>query len=146
MVLVDTLSRAPLPTEEDNRTGYEQAHLTLAESDSRLPRIRQTFADDEQMEKLEEQTRNGWPDNARKVSELIRPYSKVRDELTLENGLVCRGDHLVVSRAASKVTKQEIHRSHLGVRSCTKRAKDTVYWSGMISHIKYFVSTCTVCK
>ncbi|KAF6772939.1 hypothetical protein AHF37_12719 [Paragonimus kellicotti] len=146
MVLADTLSRAPLATEEDNCTGYEQIHLTLAESDSRLPRIRQTFADDEEMEKLEEQIKNGWPDNARQVNEIIRPYFKVRDELTTENGLVFRGERLVIPRAARKVTMQEIHRSHLGVHSCTRRAKDTVYWPGMTSHIKDFVSTCTVCK
>ncbi|KAF7244774.1 hypothetical protein EG68_11367 [Paragonimus skrjabini miyazakii] len=126
MVTSDTLSRAPLATEEDNRTGYEQVNLTLAESDSRLPRVRQTFADDEVMEKLEVQIRNGWPDNVRQVNELIRPYFKVRDELTTENGLEFRGERLVIPRAAKKVTMQEIHRSHIGVRSCTRRAKVTV--------------------
>ncbi|KAF7260359.1 hypothetical protein EG68_02084 [Paragonimus skrjabini miyazakii] len=146
MVLADTLSRAPLATEEGNCTGYEQVHLTLAESDSRLPRIRQTLAYDEEMEKLEEQIRNGWPDNARQLSEIIRPYVKVRDELTTENGLVFRGERLVIPRAARKLTMQEIHRSHLGVRSCTRRAKNTVYWPGMINHIKDFVSTYIVCK
>ncbi|KAF7261782.1 hypothetical protein EG68_01362 [Paragonimus skrjabini miyazakii] len=144
-VLADTLSRASLATEEDNRTGYEQVHLTLAESHSWLPRIGLTFADDEEMKKFEEQIRNGWPDNARQVSELIRPYFKARHELTTDNGLVFRGERLVIPRAARIVTMQEIHRSHLGMRSCTRNAKDTVYWPGMTSHIKNFVSTCTVC-
>ncbi|KAF7258568.1 hypothetical protein EG68_04498 [Paragonimus skrjabini miyazakii] len=60
MVLANKPSRAPMATEEDNCTGYEPAYLTLAESDSRLPRTRQTFADDEETEKVEEQVRNGW--------------------------------------------------------------------------------------
>ncbi|KAF7262143.1 hypothetical protein EG68_01620 [Paragonimus skrjabini miyazakii] len=98
------------------------------------------------MEMLEEQIRNGWPDNARQLSELIRPYFKVRDELTTENDLVIRGERLLIPRAARKVTMQEIHRWHLGVRSSTRRVTDTVYWQGMTSHIKDFVSTCTVCK
>ncbi|KAF7256113.1 hypothetical protein EG68_07127 [Paragonimus skrjabini miyazakii] len=98
------------------------------------------------MEKLEEQIRNGWPDNARQVSEIIRPYFKVRDELTIDSGLVFRGERLVIPRAARKLTMQEVHRSHLGVGSCTRCAKNTVYWPGMTSHIKGFVSTCTVCK
>ncbi|KAF7261874.1 hypothetical protein EG68_00740 [Paragonimus skrjabini miyazakii] len=106
MVLADTLSRAPLATEENNCTGYEQIHPTLAESDSRLPRIRQTFAYEEEMEKLEQQIRNGWPDNARQVSQLICPYFKVWDELTTENGLVFRGERLAISRAARNVTMQ----------------------------------------
>ncbi|KAF7242064.1 hypothetical protein EG68_10326 [Paragonimus skrjabini miyazakii] len=87
MVLADKLSRAPLATEETNCTGYEQVHLTLAESDSRLPRIRQMFVVNEEMEKLEQQIRNGWPDNARQVSEIIRSYFKVRDESTTETVL-----------------------------------------------------------
>ncbi|KAF8563330.1 hypothetical protein P879_12025 [Paragonimus westermani] len=134
MVLGDTLWQAPLAAEEDNCTGYEHVYLTLAESDSRLPRIRQTFVDDEEMEELEGQIRNGWPDKARK------------DELTTENGFVFRGERLVIPRGARKLTIQEMHRSHLGVRSCARRAKNTVYWPGMASHIKGFVSTCTVCK
>ncbi|KAF7262212.1 hypothetical protein EG68_01019 [Paragonimus skrjabini miyazakii] len=132
--------------EEDNCTKYEHVHLTLAKLDSRLPRIRQTFADDEEMERLEEQIRNGWPDNARQVSEITRPYFEVRDELTTENGLVFHGERLVIPRTGSKLTMQEIHCSHLGVRSCTRRAKDIVYWPGMTSHVKDFVSTCTVCR
>ncbi|KAF8570878.1 hypothetical protein P879_01393 [Paragonimus westermani] len=77
VILADTALRAPPATEEDNCTGYEQVYLTLAESGSRLPRIRQTLADDEEMGKLGEQIRNGRPDNARQVSEIIRPYFKV---------------------------------------------------------------------
>ncbi|KAF8569804.1 hypothetical protein P879_05598 [Paragonimus westermani] len=123
MVLADTLSRALLATEEDSCIGYEQVYLTLAESDSRLPRIGQTFADDEEMEKLEEQIRNGWPDNARQVSEIIRPYFKVRDELTTENGLVFRGERLIIPRAARKLTMQEIHRSHLGLGKLKSKDK-----------------------
>ncbi|KAF7260132.1 hypothetical protein EG68_02194 [Paragonimus skrjabini miyazakii] len=95
MALVDILARNPLATEEDKCTGYEQAHLTLAESESWLPRIRQTFADDKEMKKLEEQIRNGWPDNARQVNKIIRSYFKVRNELTTENGLVFRGERLI---------------------------------------------------
>ncbi|KAF7255918.1 hypothetical protein EG68_07052 [Paragonimus skrjabini miyazakii] len=98
------------------------------------------------MEKLEEQIRNRWPDNARQVSELIRPHFKVRDELTTENGRVFRGKRSVIPRAARKLTMQEIHRSHLDMRSCTRRAEDTVYRPGMTNHIKDFVSTCTVCS
>ncbi|KAF7258658.1 hypothetical protein EG68_04124 [Paragonimus skrjabini miyazakii] len=146
LVLADTLSRVSLAMEEGNRTGYEQVHLTLAESHSWLPRMRQKFADDEEMEKIGEQIRNDWLDNARQVSELIHPYFRVRDELTTENGFVFRRERLVIPRPARKVTVQEIHRSHLGVRSCTRRAKDTVYWPGMTSHINDIVSTCTVCK
>ncbi|KAF8568087.1 hypothetical protein P879_02193 [Paragonimus westermani] len=144
-VLADTLSRAPLATEEDNCTGYEQVYLTLAESDSRLPRIRQTFADDEEVEKLGEQIRNCWPDNARQVNEISHPYFKVRHELTTDNGLVFRGGRSIIPRADRKLTMQEVHRSHLGVRSCTRRAKVIVYWPGMTCHIKDFGSTCMVC-
>ncbi|KAF7240841.1 hypothetical protein EG68_11069 [Paragonimus skrjabini miyazakii] len=127
MVLADKRLPVPLATDEDNGTGHQQVHLTLAKSDSRSPGIKQTFSDGKQMEKPKEQVRNGWLDNARQVSELNRPFFKVRDELTTENCLVFRGERLAVPRAARNVTMQEIHRLHLGVRSCTRRAKDTVY-------------------
>ncbi|KAF7249589.1 hypothetical protein EG68_08802 [Paragonimus skrjabini miyazakii] len=118
MVLADTLSRVLLTTDKDNGTGYQQVHLMLAKSDLRLPRIKQTFSDGKE----------------------------VRDELTTENCLVFRGERLVIPRAVREVTMQEIHRPHLGVRNCTRRAKDTIYRRGMTSHIKDFVLTFTVCK
>ncbi|KAF6772178.1 hypothetical protein AHF37_08908 [Paragonimus kellicotti] len=139
MVLADTLSRAPLATEEDNCTGYEQIHLTLAESDSRLPRIRQTFADDEEMEKLEEQIKNGWPDNARQVNEIIRPYFKVRDELTTENGLVFRGERLVFRKKVASGLSGTVQLVSVGALNGVYFAGFDLYseWSGerLTSHL-----------
>ncbi|KAF7234358.1 hypothetical protein EG68_11655 [Paragonimus skrjabini miyazakii] len=146
MVLAGTLLRAQLAAEEDNRIGYEHIHLTFAELNSQLPQIRQMFADDEEIGRLEVRIRNGWSDNARQVSEPIRSYFRVRDELTTENGLLFCGERLVIPRAARKVTMQEKHRSHLSVRGGTRHAKDTVYSPGMTSHIKDFVSSCMAYK
>ncbi|KAA3675325.1 uncharacterized protein DEA37_0011432 [Paragonimus westermani] len=98
------------------------------------------------MEKLEEQLRKGRPDNARQASEIIRRHFNVRDELTTENGFVFCGERLIIPRATGKLKLQGIHRSHLGVRDYSRRAKDTICWPDMTNHIEDFVSTCMVCK
>ena len=39
-----------------------------------------------------------------------------------------------------------IHASHMGIKKCKRRAKDIVYWPGMLSQIEDIVSTCSVCN
>ncbi|KAF8566448.1 hypothetical protein P879_11529 [Paragonimus westermani] len=146
MVLADTLSRAPVPTCEDKGAKFDRVHLTLTELDERMSRIHEAFAEDEEMQKLMQQIREGWPDNTRSVEEIIRPYFKVRDELTTEDGLIFRGNRLVIPRPARRATLQELHRSHLGINGCIRRGKETVYWPGITSQVKDFVSNCDVCN
>ncbi|KAF8571273.1 hypothetical protein P879_04681 [Paragonimus westermani] len=146
MVLADTLSRAPVSTCEDKGAEFDQVYLTLAEPDERMSRILETFAEDEEMQKLMQQIREGWPDNTRSVEEIIRPYFKVRDELTTEDGVIFRGNRLVIPRPARRATLQELHRSYLGLNGCVKRGKETVYWPGSTSQVKDFVSNCDVCN
>ena len=41
--------------------------------------------------------------------------------------------------------KRRIHSGHLGINSCLRRARDTIFWPGMTSEIRQFVESCTVC-
>ena len=53
------------------------------------------------------------------------------EELTVEDGIILKGTHIVVLHKKCQATLQPIHKGHLGLGKCKLRAKDTVYWPGL---------------
>jgi len=67
-------------------------------------------------------------------------------ELVIQDGLLFRGDRLMVPKALGKRMLQVLHSSHQGIESRLRHARETVYWPIMKSYIKDFTSwyeTCT---
>ncbi|PIK62480.1 hypothetical protein BSL78_00577 [Apostichopus japonicus] len=40
---------------------------------------------------------------------------------------------------------KRVHSSHLGVEGCLRRARESIYWPGMTSALKDYISNCDVC-
>lgn len=70
----------------------------------------------------------GWPDDKSSVPALALPYFNQRDELTAQNGIIFRGERVVIP---AKVMKQKVHSSHMGTEACLRRARECLFWPGM---------------
>ena len=70
----------------------------------------------------------------------------MRDELSVHDGLIFKGERVVVPEAARSGLLKSIHNSHLGVNGCLNRARECLYWPGMTGDIKNYVSTCEACR
>ena len=88
---------------------------------------------------------SGWPDSKRNIAPEVSPYFPFRDELVVEEGLIMRGDRLVVPHALRKGVIKDLHAAHQGVESTLRRARECIYWPGMKSAISYHVSHCETC-
>ena len=95
MLLADTLSRTYLP--EVNATEFTREvedidhHVWLPVTEDSWQQLRNAAADNPVQQKLPDIIRIGWPENRALVSECVRPYFDVRDELTIQNELVFQG-------------------------------------------------------
>ncbi|CAG2226647.1 unnamed protein product [Mytilus edulis] len=114
MYLADTLSRAYL---KDTHTESESEEIEainmikdLAISEERLKEIQQHTETDTQLQKLKHVIQSGWPDIKSDVSHDIHIYFDIRDELTVQNGLIFKGE-------------REKHSGEIGV-NYLKRAKN----------------------
>ena len=67
-------------------------------SDPRLEEIRQETQADETMQVLTQVILQGWPDDKSSVPTLALPFFSQRDELTVQNGLIFRGERVVVPK------------------------------------------------
>ena len=76
---------------------------------------------EESLQVLKAVIENGWPENKSTLSLLASPYFETRDELSVQDGLIFKGERVVVPKAARSGFLKSIHNSHLGVNSCLNR-------------------------
>ena len=88
----------------------------------------------------------GWAEDRSKISPQLTPYYSMRDELSIYDGLVFKGERLVVPQGLRAEMKKDIRASHAGAEGCLKRARESVYWPGMNSELKHWISTCEPCR
>ena len=141
--VADVLSRAPVqkPSEE------ELIHCVTENGlrDERLQQIRDATATDQSLTILGEITLKGWPNQKDGIPMEALPHFNYRDELTIQDGIVYRGDRIVVPKALRQDMKNRVHAGYLGINSCLRRARDLIYWPRMSAEIRQHVETCGTC-
>lgn len=70
---------------------------------------------DNSLQVLKTTTLQAWPKDKSKVPPLVTPYYSVKDELGTYDGLVLRGERLVVSQGLRADIKRKLHALHAGV-------------------------------
>ena len=70
---------------------------------------------DDALQVLKTTILKGWPEDKSKFPPLVTPYYNVGDELSIYDGLVFRGEWLVVPQRLRAEVKRELHASHAGV-------------------------------
>ena len=162
MYLADTLSRAYLegscsPQKSDEEvfsTGSSIAEdlesidmvCNLAISEESLTMIKQATEVDNDLEKLKTVIRQGWPETKDHVPPGVAEYFNFRDELSIQNGLIFKGERLVIPHGVRSHMKARIHASHIGVQGCLRRARDSVYWPGMTKELTEYILRCPTCN
>lgn len=103
-------------------------------------------SNDETMKELKELTREGWPNTRADVPISARPYWNYRHEINLNDGLLFRGDKLLIPAKMRPSILRQVHNAHLGVEKCKRRARDVMFWPQMNAEIEDLISKCSICN
>lgn len=143
MYIADTLSRSYLQHQggTDN-FGAVNAVKQLPISTERLAMLKAHTESDETLQTLKHVIQRGWPETRDETPTSIHAYFSMRDELAVHDGLVFRGERVVIPDGMRKLTKECLHSSHLGVESVLRRARECIYWPNMASDIRQVVENC----
>ena len=161
MYLADTLSRAHVPSTDKDvgtspvfcysmekaRSDVEVAieeismckHLPIVEVT--VQKIKQATKNDSTMEVLVSVVKGGWPESKRHVPDEIVDYFTFREELSVQDGLLFKGHRLQSLRTEIQV---RLHSSHLGIQSCLRRARESVYWPRMCQDLTDYITKCSL--
>jgi hypothetical protein len=149
MHLADALSRAYL--RNNDCTGElldETIHVTelLCIPEDRLQEIRHETLRDKSQKELSHVIMTGWPDSVSEMKSIVQPYFNVRDELILQDGVIFRGDRVVIPESMRHDMLCKIHQSHIGTEGCLRRVRENLYWPKMNSETRDFISKCSICR
>ena len=63
-----------------------------------------------------------------------------------QDGIIYKGDQIIVPRALRSSFLERLHASHLGYESTWRRAREVVYWPYMAEDIQQITKGCRVCE
>ena len=90
--------------------------------------------------------RNWWPDRREDVPHQATPYFDVRDTLSHEDGVILKGERVVIPVSLRPEMKRRLHAAHMGYDSMMARARETIFWPRMSSEVKQMADGCEVCQ
>ena len=90
-------------------------------------------------------TLNSWPNRVQDVPCISRHFWSLKDELTIEDGVLMKGNRVCIPPELHDRTSYDLHDSHQGIEKMTYIARVNVYWPGIDADISDYVKRCTIC-
>ena len=149
--LADTLSQAHLPSSKNTQGDFEMVNVLkiLPVSEEKHDEILGHTSKDEVLQLLKEVILPGWPADKKSLPAVLNPYYSYysyQDELSVYDGLIFRGERLVIPHALCFQTIKQLHSSHLGINGCLRRARECLFWPSMSTEIKEYITQCEICS
>ena len=147
--LADALSRiSPCPgdTIEGLDVSVHELHLHLNASPTRIAQIKEETAKDEVLLSLRSTITQGWPDTRSDCPAHLHAFWNYRDELTVADGVILKGTHILILKSLQADVLQQLHYAHQGAEKCKLRAKGSVFWVNINRDIEGMVKSCSPCQ
>ena len=144
-VVADCLSRLSGQECEDTRyydvsiaaiQGGTSPCLTLAE-------ISRATAEDEVLQSIISYVSTKWP---QLVSENCQQYFRFRDEFSFHQGLLLRGEKIVVPSCLQQRVLSFAHEDHFGMSKSKARLRRSYWWPGMDGDVEKLIRSCFCCQ
>ena len=153
MYLADTLSSHFIkgqPTKSTFEEEFDQVPLTaeinrIIATEEKISKLKVETEKDEVLQQVKGVTQAGWPENKNMLNPTLVNYFHVRDELTVQEGVVLCGEMVVIPKSLRKEILEDLHTAHQGVKTALRRARESIYWPNMNSEIKEYISRCETC-
>ena len=146
-VIADCLSHAPI-TADSIHLPILQINLvtqSLRCTPDKMQWLQDLTSRDDNLMLLGEVVKQGWPQMIQDLPPELIPFWTFHEVITIADGLLLKGDRIIVPERARKEILEQIHCGHLGIQKCLQQAKATVYWPGLYDELKTLISSCTVC-
>ena len=147
--LADTLSRAHLENTADDIPEEQltaQVHMVCENARTRkstLEEIKEETAKDPGLKRVPKCITKGWPCSKENVPNEAKLYWSFREELSIINEILFKGERLVIPEVMRK--KEKLHQAHMGLEKTNWRAGATIFWPQINQQIKNMVK-CSTCQ
>ncbi|XP_043245887.1 uncharacterized protein K02A2.6-like isoform X1 [Amphibalanus amphitrite] len=148
--VADGLSRLPAVGAEAAPDDEEQLVAEIAERVERLSAVsrgelRESVQTDPVLRKLKSQLDEGWPARIASCPDDLRPFFRCRLELSAADGLIFKGDRIVVPEELRRRLLDLAHEGHQGTVRTKQRLRELFWWPGMDANVECLVRQCAAC-
>ena len=117
MTLADRLSRFPSRSENlPIEPHHNIQHITFTSDKTNI--IRGATERDPILYTVYRITHNGWPSRFHEVPHIACQYWGARDELTIDNSLLLKGERVCIPPELYQRTLHDLHEAHKGIEKC----------------------------
>ena len=88
---------------------------------------------------------SGWQDSKGQVPPNAQEFWNYSDELTVAQGLIVKGQKIVVPSSLRGEMLEKLHEGHLGINKTIAREQDVLFWPRMSVEITEKIKNCPVC-
>ena len=157
-MISDTLSRLPNPHTRVNVSIDDHVNeITINEctdisidllnfSPAKQSELRHSTSAEPVMRTLSDLIHTGWPEKISDIPKEVREFLSYRDELSMENGIILKGNQVVIPAPLRLNILQQLHASHQGIEKTKKLTRESVYWPGMPKSIENTCASCSLCQ
>jgi hypothetical protein len=129
------------PTPEEARSMGEYVSIILEESPIGIGEIQQASERDELINStIKRVLTSAWRD----CSPAEEPYYRIRDQLTVVNGILLFGNRYVIPEAIRHSVLRLAHEGHPGMDAFLETLRARVWWPGLTKDATVFVERCGV--
>ena len=89
-------------------------------------------------------TLNGWTEGMQDVPCIACHFWGTRDELTVENGALLKGDRVCILPEVYERMPTDLHNNHRGIEKMRHLSQTTVCWPGIDADITNYVNHCKI--
>ena len=125
MYLADTLSRHLIKSQQTKSTfedEFDQVPQTaeinrIIATEEKISKLKVETEKDEVLHQVKEVIQAGWPKKKNVLDPTLVNYFHVRDELTVQEGVVLLGERVVIPKSLRKGILDDLHTTHQGEKN-----------------------------
>jgi hypothetical protein len=151
--VADALSRAPINAHYSDLVELRNYNVCAVEhtsmsvfSEKKAEQLRKMTESDPVYQELSHVIVQGWPNERSQVQDTVKPFWDFKDELSVYDGIVFRGERVMIPKGMQREILDILHSSHQGIIKTKQMARDLLYWVGMHKQIEEVISKCATCQ
>ena len=114
--------------------------------DKQIQEVEEETSKDATLQHLKQVITEGWPSKKQDIPSCIQPYYNLRDTLSVQNGVIVKGERILIPYTLQKSILRKLPYAYLGLDSMLRRARNTVFWLNMTKDLRDTVNNCQPCQ
>ena len=114
--------------------------------DKQIQEVEEETSKDATLQQLEQVITEGWPSQKQDIPSCIQPYYDLRDTLSVQNGVIVKGEKTLSFHTHSRKASYGNYIMHILALIVCYDGQEIVFWLNMTKDLRDTVNNCQPCQ